>query len=236
MRDYNRNNTAIFSVLTDGRKWRFYLCQTGGEFYKKCFKELDLLDKSETTSDIEIALNAFLSKEKIANGQARRDATQYLSSSRRQRAMRDALPLAKRDIDTNPDQGLAQLLVRRLRKEGREISETDAKKFILEVASQSANTETLSNRNEREERSTVRSPSDPSPSQFKFKEIGTKAPTPSAMDWVSKVPELNRLTHLRTWKDICDHLKIAVGRDSARRKLQKWVKEKHPRWHDVPSV
>ena len=43
MRDYNRNNTAIFSVLTDGRKWRFYLSQTGGEFDKKCFKEMDLL-------------------------------------------------------------------------------------------------------------------------------------------------------------------------------------------------
>ena len=48
MRDYNRNNTAEFSVLTDGRKWRFYLSQTGGEFSQKFFKEVDLLDGVET--------------------------------------------------------------------------------------------------------------------------------------------------------------------------------------------
>jgi hypothetical protein len=30
LRDYNRNNTALFSIATDGRKWRFYYSQTGG--------------------------------------------------------------------------------------------------------------------------------------------------------------------------------------------------------------
>ena len=37
LRDYNRNNTAQFSIITDGRKWRFYYSQTGGEFSHKCF-------------------------------------------------------------------------------------------------------------------------------------------------------------------------------------------------------
>ena len=46
MRDYNRNNTALFSIITDGRKWRFYFSQTGGEFSQKCFKTLDILEDS----------------------------------------------------------------------------------------------------------------------------------------------------------------------------------------------
>ena len=38
LRDYNRNNTAPFSIITDGRKWRFYYSQTGGEFFSKMFQ------------------------------------------------------------------------------------------------------------------------------------------------------------------------------------------------------
>lgn len=37
MRDYNRNNTAEFSVITDGREWRFYYSQTGGGICAKMF-------------------------------------------------------------------------------------------------------------------------------------------------------------------------------------------------------
>ena len=44
VRDYNRNNTAPFSVITDGRIWRFYFFQTAGEFHEKCFKECDLIN------------------------------------------------------------------------------------------------------------------------------------------------------------------------------------------------
>ncbi len=35
LRGYNRDNTAMFAIITDGREWRFYLSQTGGEFSKK---------------------------------------------------------------------------------------------------------------------------------------------------------------------------------------------------------
>ncbi len=61
LRDYNRNNTAPFSIITDGRKWRFYYSQTGGEFSQKCFKVIDLLD--DAIADIALSLYAFLSKE-----------------------------------------------------------------------------------------------------------------------------------------------------------------------------
>ena len=42
LRNYNRNNTALFSVITDGQEWRLYHSQTGGEFSKKCFKVFNL--------------------------------------------------------------------------------------------------------------------------------------------------------------------------------------------------
>ncbi len=61
LRDYNRNNTAPFSIITDGREWRFHYSQTGGEFSQKCFKVIDLLD--DAIADSALSLYAFLSKE-----------------------------------------------------------------------------------------------------------------------------------------------------------------------------
>ncbi len=63
-----------------------------------------------------------------------------------------------------------------------------------------------------------------------------RSPSPSVEQWVSTVPTLRDIHHLRSWKDVCDHLGIAVGGDSARRKLASWAKEHHPQWPAVPEV
>ena len=63
VRDYNRNNTALFSVITDGQEWRLYYSQTGGEFAQKCFKVLDLA--REDLAEAERTLGKFLRKEEI---------------------------------------------------------------------------------------------------------------------------------------------------------------------------
>lgn len=236
MRDYNRNITAAFSILTDGRYWRFYLSQTGGEFSQKCFKEIDLLDKSEAVEDIELAFHAFLSKEEIANGRALREAERYLNSTQRQRAMRDALPMAKRDTESSPDLGLAQLLVRRVRDEGVDISENEAKEFILSGALQADDTEASDNPPELESKPTTRRAPGASGGRSGQLNIRTKAPSPKPSDWLSKIPELRAFTNLRSWKDICGHLGIEVGSDSARRRLNDWVKDNRPKWPSVPEV
>ena len=145
MRDYNRNNTAAFSVLTDGRSWRFYLSRAGGEFSQKCFKELDLLNDSETLEDIEVVLDGFLSKENLANGRALRDAEQYLNSTQRQRAIRDSLPLARRDRDYHPELSEAQLLARRVAALGYEIDETEAIEAIRSGLSQMQTSDSFAN-------------------------------------------------------------------------------------------
>lgn len=63
-----------------------------------------------------------------------------------------------------------------------------------------------------------------------------KAASPSALDWVSSVPELKAKRSLTNWKAICDHLHIETGGDSARRKLQTWVKANKPAWPPVPET
>lgn len=236
MRDYNRNITAVFSILTDGRHWRFYLSRTGGEFSQKCFKEIDLLDKLEAVEDIELAFHAFLSKEEIANGRALREAEQYLNSTQMQRTMRDALPMAKRDTESNPDLGLAQLLVRRVRDEGIDISESEAKAFILSAVS--SDIDTIPDNPPAPEPTKPTTWRAPGASVVRLgkPKTRTKTPSPKPSDWLSKIPELRAFTNLRSWKDICGHLGIEVGGDSARRKLNDWVKANRQKWPSVPEV
>ncbi len=63
---------------------------------------------------------------------------------------------------------------------------------------------------------------------------GTRAPSPSVYDWANLIPEL-REKNLNTWIKICDYLGIEAGADSARRVLQKYVKNNKPNWPPVPD-
>jgi hypothetical protein len=63
-----------------------------------------------------------------------------------------------------------------------------------------------------------------------------KPVTPHVSDWVALIPELKpHSRELTTWKAVCDFLKIEVGGQSARRKLQKWVRENRLLWPGVPD-
>ncbi len=61
----------------------------------------------------------------------------------------------------------------------------------------------------------------------------SKSPTPSVTDWVKNVPELSKRGDLNSWKDVCDLLEIDVGRDSARRALDRWAKINKPSWPEI---
>jgi hypothetical protein len=63
-----------------------------------------------------------------------------------------------------------------------------------------------------------------------------RALTPNSQQWAASIPELRDIRNLTSWKAICDHLKINPAGDSARRKLDKWVKENKPHWPDVPNT
>ncbi len=63
-----------------------------------------------------------------------------------------------------------------------------------------------------------------------------RAPSPNPLLWLNNVPELVSLKHLRNWVDICKHLHIDVGTDSARRRLKDWVATHRPSWPAVPDA
>jgi len=128
LRDYNRNNTSTLSIITDGREWRFYYSQTGGEFSQKCFKVLDLLN--DDVGDIELSFYTFLSKEDIRSGKAKNEAETYLKLSQKQRAMEDALPQARRQILESPFPSLPEALVKIVAEEGYTVSIEEASRFV----------------------------------------------------------------------------------------------------------
>lgn len=132
LRDYNRNNTALFSIITDGRKWFFYYSQTGGEFSQKRFKKLDILE--DDVDDLKMFFDMFLSKEGIRNGTAEREAKDYLQLTRKQRAMEDALPKAKRLVNEPPFLTLPQAVVNLTKEVGHSVSVEEASRFIQESA------------------------------------------------------------------------------------------------------
>ena len=99
LRDYNRNNQADISILTDGRYWRMYLSSASGEFAHKCFEKVDLLEKDAPLSDVELTLDAFLSRQAIQSGSAVDDAKKYLKRTDTERIMFDILPSAQRDAE-----------------------------------------------------------------------------------------------------------------------------------------
>ncbi len=128
LRDYNRNNTALFSIITDGRQWRFYYSQTGGEFSQKCFKIVDLLE--DDIDDIEMFFDAFLSKSEISTGNAKRDAENYLRLNQKQRAMEDALPKARRLVLEPPFPSLPHALIQLTKESGFSVTIEEASEFI----------------------------------------------------------------------------------------------------------
>jgi len=127
LRDYNRNNTAQFSIITDGKKWRFYYSQTGGEFSQKCFKVIDIMQND--LSDIINSLTLFLSKDEILSGNSKKEAERLLKLNQKQRALEDALPRARRMISEYPFPSLPRALVEIVSKLGFTINEEEAKEF-----------------------------------------------------------------------------------------------------------
>lgn len=132
MRDYNRDNTASFSIITDGRIWRFYLSQSGGKFSEKCFKVIDL--SNDDLEGIEVSLCTFLKKSEIENGNAVLEAQKYLRLTEIQRVMEKLLPQARRVILEPPYLSLPEALMELVAREGFKINAEDAQDFIKSTA------------------------------------------------------------------------------------------------------
>lgn len=128
LRDYNRNNTALFAIITDGRVWRFYFSFAGGEFSQKLFKVLDILDDS--IDDLEQHFQTFLSKSAVFSGGAKALAQDYLNLSQKEKAMKDVLPEAEKLIAISPFPALPDALVSLLNSKGLPLSREEAIAFL----------------------------------------------------------------------------------------------------------
>lgn len=74
-----------------------------------------------------------------------------------------------------------------------------------------------------------------SSTEITYKTKPRKTSSPSARDWVERIPELRGIGGLNSWKDLCDYFIIAVDGDSARRRLKIWVEQNRPSWERVPE-
>ncbi len=84
----------------------------------------------------------------------------------------------------------------------------------------------------------IEAPSSKQKSSFekKEKEPGSKAPSPSATEWVQQIPELSGIKGLYKWTDLCEYFKLKHKGNSARRVLQTWVERNKPNWTPVPNA
>ncbi|MGI4740962.1 MAG: DUF4357 domain-containing protein [Janthinobacterium lividum] len=128
LRDYNRNNTALFTIITDGQIWRFYFSFAGGEFSQKLFKILDIANDS--IEDLEQHFQSFLSKPSIFSGNAKSLAQDYLNLSQKEKAMKDSLPEAEKLIAMPPFLSLPDALVSLLNKKGLPLTREEAIAFL----------------------------------------------------------------------------------------------------------
>lgn len=133
VRDYNRNNTALFSVITDGKIWRFYYSQTGGEFHQKCFKKCNLL--KDDFEDLEQTFLWFLGKENILSGLAKEQARKYLQSTKEEKDVQDCLPPARRLVQAPPFLSLPQEIAKLIKqKKGYVLSEDKIAQILARIS------------------------------------------------------------------------------------------------------
>ena len=130
LRDYNRDNQAAISILTDGQHWRFYLSNASGEFFRRCFEQIDLLESDLSVGDAELTLDAFLSKAAIHSGMAVEDAKKYLKRTDVERIMYEALPFAQRDAEDDPAVSLVDCFLARCSERGADSRRDQALAFI----------------------------------------------------------------------------------------------------------
>ncbi len=133
LRDYCRDNTALFAIMTDGEKWRFYYSQTGGEFSQKCFKALDI--KNDDLDELAESFRLFLSKKSIESGEAKKAAEDYLQLNQKQRAIEDSIPIARKIVLEPPFPRLTEVIVNIVAQSGIAISESEAELYLLENSS-----------------------------------------------------------------------------------------------------
>ena len=97
------------AVLTNGRVSRFYLPRADGEFQDRNFCKLDLFQHSvDVVAD---AFSRFLHRDRVASGEALKQAQEELSEKTKNKEIMQILPQAWRDLLEESDEPLRALLI-----------------------------------------------------------------------------------------------------------------------------
>lgn len=128
LRDYNRDMAATFCIITTGQTWRFYYTLMPGEFAKKCFASVDLLQ--DNLADVESAFSAFLNKSEIESGKAEEEARKLVRLNQKERTMNECLPKAIRLTSQAPFPRLPEALVKLCEGEGVTVTVEEASAFL----------------------------------------------------------------------------------------------------------
>jgi hypothetical protein len=129
LRDYNRDHTALFTIITDGRHWRFYFSFTSGEFKDKLFCKFDL--QQDGLEEVASYFDTFLRRDNITNHSARHKAEAYLMLGKKERAMQDVLPDAQKLVSQPPFPSLPEAMVQLLAAKVLTITPAEAQAFLM---------------------------------------------------------------------------------------------------------
>lgn len=128
VRNYNRDITAPFSIITDGQIWRFYYVKGEGTFSQKLFDKLDLTEPN--TFKISEKLESYLSKDEIRNGNAEEEAKKRLNVTQKQETMANSYADAEMRMKREPFPNLPDALIEVMKFKGFEITRQEAEAYI----------------------------------------------------------------------------------------------------------
>jgi hypothetical protein len=128
LRDYNKNITTPFCIITDGREWRFYYSLTPGDFSSKCFKTLNLLN--DNLDDIKRTFGVFLDKKTVQSREAEDQAKHLLSLKGKEKVLTECLPEAQRAVLKPAYPRLPDALKDLAEKRGIQVSREEVAAFI----------------------------------------------------------------------------------------------------------
>lgn len=126
LQEYNYYNTASITVLTDGRKWRFYLSSAQGTFSQKLFANIDFVE--DDTDVINSVFMGVLSKDRYV-----KDAVNMAEKMLQDLKLRKEIDRAKQEANKRSDEypqlskyELVQLI---LKEHGHETTLEDIKRL-----------------------------------------------------------------------------------------------------------
>ena len=127
---YASNNGVPLLVLSDGYCWDFYLSMADGPPEARRFQRLELRD-AEGIPEYADILETCLRKQRVASGEARRNAETRLESDRNRKTAREAIPEAWGALLTEPDELLCELLAEQVQhKTGINPEPADVENFL----------------------------------------------------------------------------------------------------------